>query len=80
MRTTLFLTILAISSFCTNVIAQAQDVSQPAKNYFISDVSVMTGKVNLWKKEIFRPHTLHYADERCIRRFKNITDTKTISE
>lgn len=38
-RTTLFLTVLAISSFCANVMAQTQDVSQSAKVYFISDIS-----------------------------------------
>lgn len=38
-RTTLFLTVLAISSCCANVMAQTQDVSQPAKVYFISDIS-----------------------------------------
>lgn len=38
-RTTFFLTVLAISSFCANVMAQTQEVSQPAKVYFISDIS-----------------------------------------
>ena len=38
-RTTFFLTVLAISSFCANVMAQTQEVPQPAKVYFISDIS-----------------------------------------
>lgn len=38
-RSTFFLTVLAISSFCANVMAQTQEISQPAKVYFISDIS-----------------------------------------
>lgn len=38
-RSILFLTVLAIFSLCTNVKAQTQEVSQPAKVYFISDIS-----------------------------------------
>ena len=38
-RTSLFLTALAVSSFCAHVIAQTQEVPQPANVYFTSDIS-----------------------------------------
>lgn len=38
-RTYFFLIVLAVSSSCANVMAQAQEISQPAKVYFISDIT-----------------------------------------